>query len=245
MALRWSPSLEGVPRFQCMFNGRFRRSLRALTPRLFLFVLDAARRLSIWLLLPLLASGSVSICLSPQPSDAPAVGRIGWRQLPFLLPFSRGGAVIFRVAARWLVVRRWRIGFHRSLIPHVRIRTAAAFGFLILMTIAGCWSTPCARGGEHKAAVVVPLPSAQWAQSLCHQARMSPVAVAQRCQLGLHGQCPASCSQAIMRRRPKTANTSPDSAGLHEGAAGNLPSPDASARSSVLSPTAKWARCLS
>jgi len=59
-------SLEGFPRFNAVLGAIRFRSSRALSP-FFLSFFVAAHRSPIWLLLPLLASGLVSICLIPNP----------------------------------------------------------------------------------------------------------------------------------------------------------------------------------
>jgi len=200
------------------YYGRFRSvSPLALFPVLF-FRLPMLRPVdsSIWLLLPLLASWSVSICLSPNPVTPPAVAAIGAAASVPLLPFSRAAPVFSRLAlGGGGGFGRWRIGFpFLSRCSDFGAWRRACFGFLILMTIAGSVWSNALRGGGAAARWSWCLPSAKGAA-------MSPSPIGQRggwpsCRLACLGQCPRSCAGSFCAGWGRNGQTFQTGAGLQE-----------------------------
>ncbi|APD48798.1 MULTISPECIES: DUF1517 domain-containing protein [Synechococcaceae] len=165
------------------------------------------RRLSIWLLLPLLASG-LFLFAYPQPSDAARGGRIGGGSFRSAPSFSRGGAGNFRGGARGGGgFGGGGIGFP-FLIPMFGFGGGGLFGFLILMTIAGVLVNALRGGGAGGGGGA--LPSANGRSYVTKPD--GPVAVAQL-QVGLLAN--ARELQQDLRRLAETANTS-NSAGLQK-----------------------------
>jgi len=198
--------LEGVPRFNACFMGPIRPVSPVPSPRSF-FRSSMRVDSSIWLLFA--PAGVWSLFLLPIPQtqfDAARGGRIGGGSFRFRSSFSRGGAGNFRGGARGGGGFGVAESDSRSLSRCFGFGGGGLFGFPDLMTIAGCWSTPCAAVGQ--AAVVFALPSAN-GRSYVHQAR-GPVAVAQL-QVGLL----ANCSRELQRsgsaagwpKRPTTSNS--------------------------------------
>lgn len=167
------------------------------------------RRLSAWVLLPLLASGLLLLG-HPQASDAARGGRIGGGSFRSAPSFSRGGGGGGGLQGGYR--GGYRGGFGGGgigfpfLIPMFGFGGGGLFGFLILMTIAGVLVNALRGGGGGGGA----LPSAN---GRSYAARPDgPVAVAQL-QVGLLAT--ARELQTDLRRLAATANTG-SNAGLQK-----------------------------